>query len=590
MIRIFNKVFSILTPRQKSQTIGLAFIMLLGGIMESLSVSLIMPLVTAIMEENTWNQTWYARIICEVANIDNHRNYVAFLIICLISIFIFKNIYLAWEYYIQYSFATKWKYNMQYTLLRDYLNKPYVFFLSANTGEIVRIINGDTVQAFSVLENMLTFFTETIVCIALGITIFAMSPEVSIGIILVLILEVLLIAKIIRPRMVKLGGIQRDESAVAYQWMLQALDGIKTVRVTRSENYFLNKYSQHFSKANNIDKIYNTLKNMPRLIIEAFTICSVLAAMLVMTLSGVDMTSLIPILSAFVLAAMRLLPSTNRISLVINQLPFLEGGLDNIIKIINEGKLEENLNEVNNVLNMSKTISSNYRIKTTINKDIRLENVSFCYPDSNKKILNEATLTIEPLQSIGFIGTSGGGKTTTVDIILGLLNPDSGKVLVDGIDIQTDLSGWMEHVAYIPQQIFLIDATIKENIALGIELAEIDDKRISAVIKDAQLDGLISSLPRGIETRIGEQGVRLSGGQRQRIGIARALYGNAGVLIFDEATSALDNETEEAVMESIDNLKEKKTMIIIAHRLSTIRNCDKVYKIENGKIEEEQNF
>ena len=556
--------------------------MLFGGIMESLSVSLIMPLVTAIMNEHTWSETWYAKIICGITRVSNHRSYIIVLLIGLIIIFLLKNTYLAWEYYIQYSFATKCKYNMQYKLLSDYLHKPYVFFLSSNTGEIIRIINGDTVQAFSVLENMLIFFTEAIVCIALGITIFFMSPSISMGIILVLLFEILLIAKIIRPIMTRFGETQRKESAIAYQWMIQALDGIKTVRVSRNEDYFLNKYATHFSKANDIDRIYNTLKNLPRLIIEAFTICSVLGAMLVMIIHGVEMSSLIPILSAFVLAAMRLLPSTNRISMVINQLPFLEGGLDNILNI-SKGLSNKNLIENRKIESINNTTIS-------FESEIKLDKVTFSYPDSNKKILNEVTLSIKPNQSIGFIGSSGGGKTTTVDVLLGLLKPVSGHVLVDEKDINMNHNAWLSHVAYIPQQIFLIDASIKENIALGIEKNKIDENKVNEVIKEAQLEELIESLPDRLETTVGEQGVRLSGGQRQRIGIARALYANADVLFFDEATSALDTETEKAVMESIENLKEKKTMIIIAHRLSTLKNCDHVYRVENGRIIEEKNF
>lgn len=582
MIRVFRKLLQLLTKKQKSQSIALALIMLFGGIMESLSVSLIMPLVTAIMNEHTWSETWYAKIICGITRVSNHRSYIIVLLIGLIIIFLLKNTYLAWEYYIQYSFATKCKYNMQYKLLSDYLHKPYVFFLSSNTGEIIRIINGDTVQAFSVLENMLIFFTESIVCIALGITIFFMSPSISMGIILVLLFEILLIAKIIRPIMTRFGETQRKESAIAYQWMIQALDGIKTVRVSRNEDYFLNKYATHFSKANDIDRIYNTLKNLPRLIIEAFTICSVLGAMLVMIIHGVEMSSLIPILSAFVLAAMRLLPSTNRISMVINQLPFLEGGLDNILNI-SKGLSNKNLIENRKIESINNTTIS-------FESEIKLDKVTFSYPDSNKKILNEVTLSIKPNQSIGFIGSSGGGKTTTVDVLLGLLKPVSGHVLVDEKDINMNHNAWLSHVAYIPQQIFLIDASIKENIALGIEKNKIDENKVNEVIKEAQLEELIESLPDRLETTVGEQGVRLSGGQRQRIGIARALYANADVLFFDEATSALDTETEKAVMESIENLKEKKTMIIIAHRLSTLKNCDHVYRVENGRIIEEKNF
>lgn len=558
--------------------------MLLGGIMESISVSLIMPLVTAIMNVDSWNETWYAQIICNYTGINNQRSYIIFLIIGLIIVFLLKGIYLALEYYIQYSFSTKCRYNMQYKLLCDYLHKPYSYFLHSNTGEIVRIINADTVQAYSILEGMLNFFTESIVCLAISIAIFIMSPNIALGIFLILLLEIFLIAKILRPKMLRLGKIQREESAIAYQWMLQALDGIKTVRVNGNEQYFLKKYSDHFSKANNINRVYNTLNNMPRLIIESFTTCSVLMAMMLMILNDVDMITLIPVLSAFILAAMRLLPSTNRISTIINQLPFLIGGLDNVIRIIHENEQLIDEKHSFSATNNAKKIPA-----ITFNRELCLHNVSFSYPDSDKLILDKVTFFIKPRQSIGLVGASGGGKTTTVDIILGLLYPNSGQVLVDGVDINKNLKNWLTHVAYIPQQIFLIDATIRENIALGIDDAAINLDKIYTVIREAQLEELVASLPDGINTSIGEQGVRLSGGQRQRIGIARALYSDAEILFFDEATSALDNETEQAIMESIEKLKNKKTLIIIAHRLSTIRKCDVVYRVENGKIFEVEN-
>lgn len=577
MLRIGKKILSILTPRQKRSLAILIFAMVVGGVVESISVSLIMPLVTAIMNEESWNTTWYAQLICNMTGIDNQRDYIVSLIILLIVIFLLKNSYLVWEYYAQYSFASKCKYRIQYNLLRNYMNMPYTFFLTVNTGEIVRIINGDTVQMCSALEGLLTFFTEAIVCMALGITIFAMSPGIALGIIGVLILEVLLVSKVIKPIMFRLGEKQRKESALAYQWLLQALNGIKSIKISRKEGFFLKKYSDYFGDANEIDRIYRTVQNMPKYLIEAFTICSVLGGMMLMVMNGIEIKTLVPVLSAFVLAAMRLLPSTNKLSGVVNQMPFLEGGLDNVVRILHSETHCALLTDEKEVV--SKEVRS-----VAFEHEIFLEKLTFSYPDSEKKVLDEVSLKIFPKKSVGFIGASGGGKTTTVDLILGLLKPDSGKILVDGIDISENIDGWLRKVAYIPQQIFLIDASIKENIAFGKEKNDVDEEMLMETIKEAQLETLVNSLPDGVNTVIGEQGIRLSGGQRQRIGIARALYSNAEVLFFDEATSALDNETEQAVMDSINRLKSKKTMIIIAHRLSTIENCDVVYRVEEGKV------
>ena len=282
------------------------------------------------------------------------------------------------------------------------------------------------------------------------------------------------------------------------------------------------------------------------------------------------MIMLIPSLSAFAMAAIKLLPNINRIVAATNQISFLEPALDSIIKTLKEFQNE--------------SVEESVCIKEiSVQRDIELHNITFHYPDSNKLILNHANMKIQVGHSVGIIGPSGAGKTTAVDIILGLLKPQEGQILVDGENVLENKEAWLKHVGYIPQTIFMLDATIRENIIFGNDV-ENDEVRLWNALEDAQLADFVRSLPDGLETAIGERGVRLSGGQRQRIGIARALYRNPDVLIFDEATSALDNDTEEAIMEAINALHGKKTMIIIAHRLSTIRECDSVFQVEDGKI------
>lgn len=589
MGRIIKKLYSILTARQKKYLVILIIMMLIGGVMESFSISLMLPLVSAITDSKSWDRTWYARLICDLFRIDNHRAYIVCLMVILIIIFIAKNVYLLVEYFYQYTFSSRCSYNMQYRLLERYMNVPYVFFLNSSTGEIVRILNTDTVHAYTILELLISMLTEVIICIALGITIFVMSPWMALGIVAILLAELFAIMKLIRPRMVRYGDVARKNSAIANQWMLQSLDGIKSIKVSKEEDYFLGKYNHYFSTTVEVNKRYNTMKTVPRLMIESCTICSILGAMSIMIMNGVELESLIPILSAFVLAAMRLLPSANRISMAVGQIPYLEGGLDNVMKIITgEGALKEIDSRVWNETEEERMKEISKGKKIEFNKSIKLDNITFSYPGSTKKILDHGNMEIKSLQSVGIVGSSGGGKTTTVDIMLGLLKPQEGRILVDGMDISDKMDSWLDNVAYIPQQIFLIDGTIRANIAFGKD-KDIDDDKVMEAAREAQLLDFIESLPDGLDSEIGEQGVRLSGGQRQRIGIARALYSDAKVLFFDEATSALDNETEKAVMEAINSLKKKKTMVIIAHRLTTIENCDVVYRIEDGKITGENN-
>ena len=581
MLRVTIKFFGLLNENQKKFIFLLILMMLLGGIMESMSVSLILPLVTAIMDVDSWGDKWYAQFICSVFGIDDQRTYVTVLLGMLIGIFIFKNIYLIMEYGLQFSFIGKCRYEMQSGLIHSYIRKPYSFYLSADYGKVIRIIDNDVTGAFNLLSSTLIFYTEIIVSIILGVTIMLMSPMMAMGMIVILLAELLLIAKGIKPVMRATGDEHRKQAAIANKWLLQSLNGIKSIKVSNKEDYFENNYKRHAKKNSKFIAKFQTLSNLPRLLIEAFTVAGVLLIMLVLVLCGAELENLVPQLSAFIVAAMRLLPSVNRISTSINQVPFYEGGLDAIIDVLNGEKLENNTVSV--VKKEDYLPTHTYGV--TFNEGIVFDDISFQYQHGDKAILEGADFKIAVGQSVGIIGPSGSGKTTTVDIILGLLAPTAGKVTVDGINIYDNLSGWLSHLAYIPQSIFLMDDTIRSNVAFGIASDDISDAKVLEALNEAQLGDFIAELPNGIDTTVGEQGVRLSGGQRQRIGIARALYNNPDILFFDEATSALDNETESAIMESINHLKGKKTLVIIAHRLSTIDNCDVVYKVENGKIQ-----
>lgn len=583
MIQTTKKVFHILNKKQKGKAVLIIILMLIGGIMESVSISLILPLISAVMDKNNWNTSWYGSLICRMFQISTQREYIEILLILLIVAFLLKNLYLLLEYYIQYTFIARNRYNMQSELMHSYIRKPYSFFVNSNSGEILRILTSDTSQTFSLLTDVFIFYTEIIVSIILGITILLVSPSIAIGLLIILGLELLTITMILKPIMRRNGTIQRNESSATNKWILQSVNGIKSIKVANTERFFEEHYCKHALKVVDIDRKNQTIANMPRLIIEAFTVSGVLLILLLMVLTGKELDSIVPQLSAFVLAAVRLLPSINRISMAMNQIPFLEGGLDNIIVALekekNEKGLEENRGSENNQVSR--------REKNNFNRCIFFEGISFSYPNSEKKIFNNASFKIYPGQSVGIVGTSGAGKTTAVDIILGLLKPDMGHVYIDGSDIENDMSKWLSQVAYIPQTIFLMDDTIRANIAFGQGDAEISEKDIWEALEEAQMKEYVESLPDGLDTQVGEQGIRLSGGQRQRIGIARALYSNPEFLFFDEATSALDNETENAIMESIENLKGKKTLIIIAHRLSTIENCDVIFRVEEGKVIED---
>ncbi len=571
MLRVTKKLYSVLEPKQKAGFIGLLFMMFIGGLLESVSVTVILPLISAVMDAGHYRDAWYASLICDIFNIRDQRSYVILLIIALIAIFVLKNIYILLQSYVQATFIGRCRFSLQSDLIDSYMEKPYSFFLDASTGEIVRIISNDTMNTFNLMSNTLVFYSEIIVFAILAVTVFVMSPVMALGISGMLLAELLIITLLIRPYMRRFGEAQRQNQKAANKWVLQSINGIKSIKVSDKTNFFKEKYKKHAGNVVEYERRAAVLNAMPRSVIEAMTVSGVLIMMLIMLSLGADGSELVPQLGAFVVAAVRLLPGANRISLATNGIANVEGALDSILSVLEKGE--------NKPGNAEKDESD-----ITFDREMRLEDVSFSYERGNTKILDCADLVIEPGQSVGIIGTSGGGKTTTVDIILGLLKPQNGKVTSDGRDINRSLHAWRAHLAYVPQSIFLTDDTVRNNVAFGVPAEEISDELVWEALREASLYDFVKSLPEGLDTGVGEAGVKLSGGQKQRIGIARALYDDPEIIVFDEATSALDGETEADIMESIDSLKGKKTLIIIAHRLSTTENCDVIYRLENGKL------
>ncbi len=577
MIRITKKLLNLLNNRQKIKLFVIMIMMLIGAILDSLGVSLILPLVNSIMESEGWNSTWYSQFICSLFGIQNQTSYIKVLLVLLIFVFIVKDVYLLFEYYVQYSYTARIRYRIQKQLMKKYTHKPYVFYLGSSSGEIMRIIVDDTSMTSSLLVSLLQFYMELVVGVALAITIFIINPLIASVLSVTLLLELFLIAHIMKPKIKKLSVRFLHGKSAVNKWILQAMQGIKSIKVSHTEEFFEKKYNKYALKVVEAERKNQTFSKMPQLFIEAVTVTVMLGVVLILLMEGTELTDILPALSALVVAAMRLLPSINKITTGINTVIYNEPALDNVIK---------NLHSTDDNVVIEKIIceKSVQNQKISFENKIWLKDIHFSYPDNNIKILENANMEILSGQSVGIVGTSGAGKTTAVDIILGLLKPQKGQVLVDGVDIESNMESWLSHLAYIPQQIFLIDDTIKANLAFGLDDSKVDEDKVWNALREAQLEQFVKTLPNGIETTIGEAGIRLSGGQRQRIGIARALYHEPDILFFDEATSALDGETEAAIMESINHLKGKKTLVIIAHRLTTIEHCDVVYKVEDGQI------
>lgn len=585
MKRIIDKYNQLLDARQKNRIIILFFMMLIGACLETIGVSLMLPLVSAIMAPDIIESNKYVAWVCQGLDLHSYRTFVIVCIVALILAYIVKDLFVILEYYAQYRFVYNNQFATQMKLLHAYMKRTYEYYLNAESGEIIRVVKDDVGNAYGLLTNLLSLGTESIVSFALVITVFVISPHMTMFVALMMGITMLIITKIVKPVLRKEGLRYQQSSAKSYKWLLQAINGIKEVKVAQKEAFFEDQYEQSGTRLVKAQRTNSIWQNIPRLLIEMTSVCSMLAIIAVLIYLGEDVETLAPALSAFAMAAVKLLPSANRIVGAVNSVAYLEPSLDKLLENISslaERENEETAAETNTGV---RNISAN---KIKLNDSIEMRGISYHYPNMKKDVLQDANMIIPAGSSVGIVGASGAGKTTAVDILLGLLKPQRGQIFADGVDVAENYHEWLAQIGYIPQVIFMLDDTIRSNIAFGIQADRQSDELVWKALEEAQLADFVRSLPDGLETRIGERGIRLSGGQRQRIGIARALYGNPQLLIFDEATSALDNETESAIMESINALRGKKTMIIIAHRLTTIEECDIVYRVADGGIERER--
>ena len=479
-------------------------------------------------------------------------------------------------YNMQYSFIFGNQKKLAVKLMDCYMHQDYLFHVSKNVAELQRNVTSDVNGFFTVVLNFLQFLAEISVCIVIVLYLLMQDFVTTMAVAILLFVFVGLFAGLFKKILGEKGRKNREVNVQVTKWILQSFSGIKEIKVINAEDFFIYNYNKYYSQFATLQRQQSMLTFVPRPVMETVCICGLLIAVILkLTIDSSDIASFIPTLSVFAIAAFRMLPSFNRITGYLGGIMFSKPSIDAIY---------QDLKEVEQLQRHRESIEKNEE-NMPLTKLIQMNQVSFKYPESDKWILKNADIEIKKNSSVAFVGASGAGKTTAADLILGLLEPTEGRILVDGTDIRTNMAAWHEKIGYIPQTIYLMDDTIRANIAFGIDEADINEAGIYNAIKEAQLDEFIAQLPDGIETEIGDRGVKLSGGQRQRIGIARALYRNPEVLVLDEATSALDNDTEKEVMEAIDSLHGTRTLIVIAHRLSTIQNCDEIYEVGNGKFQ-----
>lgn len=574
MGKILKKLNVLLDKKQKVTMVGLLVMMLIGAVLEVASIGIVVPVVSIVMDENAINDGGIVQTLYEILPVNSVRQFTVVIMLSLIAAFIIKNIFL----FIQQKFMLSFVYGNQFStserLMKNYLRKSYEFYLNADTAVVQRNITSDVNNMYALILALLQLLSEGIVFACLVAVLFWQDPVMTVLVTVVLLAVLFIIKVVLKPIMRKAGEDNQDFYSGLYKLISQTVMGIKEVKIAGKEQYFVDEYITCGKGYVNAVQKYSLYNNVPRLLIETVMIICMVGYMLYLLLKGTGVETMIPTISAFGVAAMRLLPSANRINNQLNTIAFSEPFFMGV-----SDSLQDEINGENIDMSFAKESDT----KLPVKKVIELKDITYAYPNTDKLIFDHADLSIPVGSSVGIVGTSGAGKSTVVDILLGLLKPQTGNIYADGVDVMQEYRSWIKNIGYIPQMIFMLDGTIRENVAFGVARDKINEERIREVLKEAQLDEFIKTLPDGLDTTIGERGIRLSGGQRQRIGIARALYEDPEVLVLDEATSALDNDTEAAIMDSINRLHGKKTLIIIAHRLQTIEKCDMIYRVENGK-------
>ena len=577
ILSTFKRIYSILDKKQKKDFFVLVAIMFIASIFESFSLSLLIPAVSLILDDSIALDNETLKTILSCFNLNDRKQFILLFIVILLIMYFLKNLFLYFQCNVQNNYVYNNRAKFFQKIYSEYLCKDYSFFIKNQSGDIVRTIYNDVFNFFSALSSFITIITQLLLLSVMLIMLLFIQPFITILASALLIVQALIINFILEPKLVKKGRVNNENVGKFYSNIIQTIECIKEIKVFNKEDYFIKKTNNLSKSVSETDKKYTIFATIPKLFFETFTVCAIIIILGILVYIDYDVKNILPILSVFGVATIRFLPAINLISASINNISYYKTNVDNVINLAHENMFFSKEDY--------KIIESDTNNSIEFKRFIYVKDLTFSY-NSNALIFDKTSITIEKNSCIGIIGKSGVGKSTFVDLLLGLIKPNSGKILCDEVCIEDNYNEWLKLIGYIPQNTCLINDSILKNIAFGINENDMDIGKVEQAIKDSQLADLIKKLPNGINTNIGERGVLLSGGQRQRIGIARAIYNDPKILIFDEATSALDNKTEEDVINAINSFKNKKTMIIIAHRLTTLKSCDKVYKIENKRLVE----
>lgn len=566
----YTRILRLIPDRYRRLLVQIFILMMISMVMETFSIGLIVPVISVLtdpelLQSENLLTSWFPH----VSSLSDAQ-LVLYGLIALTLVYLIKTAFLSFFFWQQNAFSYSLCMSLTEELYLGYLQSPWTFHIENNSAYLLRNISSE-VNMFinNVVINGLKLISEMLVVLGIGVLLLVMEPIGSLTVIVVVACIGIVYQKFTRARLTHWGEQRVTHEGKKIMHLQQGLGAVKEIKLLGRETGFLAMFRPHNLKSARSLQYKLFLQQLPRLFLEVIAVCGMTVLIAILLWRGESAASLLPLLGLFAAAVFRLLPSVNRI---IDALQNIHYG-------------QHSVEVLESQLNLVRKLSQQVQVAPlAFNRKVEFQNVCYRYPSASKSVLENINLTVRKGEVVGLVGASGAGKTTLVDLLLGLLTPDRGIISCDGFNIQNNLGGWQSNLGYVQQFISLLDDSLLANIAFGVAIGDIDMDKVSLAVKAAQLEDLIKTLPEGLATKIGERGVKLSGGQRQRIGIARALYRDPEILVLDEATSALDNDTEAMVMESIYALGQHKTLIIIAHRLTTVARCDRIYRIADGQV------
>ncbi len=572
-MKLIRQLWYILNRRERINGALLLCGMALGAMFEAVSIGLLIPFIAVLKEPELVDKAPAARSVLSFLNIHEPQEMLIAIGLGLVGVFVIKSGYLVLLYRWLFRYVFEKHVNLARQLLTGYLNVPYTFHLQRNSSELIKVTT-ETIQRFTTgfLVSLLIVLGELLVVVALIIVLMLIEPLATFGAVLVLGIPTTLIYRSMQRRLAASGRLAERSMGSMIQWTEQAIGGIKETLVVGRALFFIDHQGYHAQRFADSWRSVMLLSSIPRLVVDTLAVSAMVAIALVILMRGQDMQSLLPLLGMFAVAAIRLMPSTSRIASGLAQLRFLYATTEVVY------------NELRAIERARPAPTRAPSLPLPFERSIVLEHLSYRYPSMPQRAIEDVSLEIPRGHWIGLIGPTGAGKTTLVDLMLGLFVPTAGRILVDGYDLQDHVVAWQRNIGYVPQDVYLMDDTVRRNVAFGLPDHEIDDDLVWRALRAAEVDNLVRSLPGGLDAIVGERGDRLSGGERQRLGIARALYHDPQVLVVDEGTANLDNETEAEIVRTLAGLRGEKTIIVVAHRLPLVRNCDCVYLLEHGRV------